>query len=245
MEPASAPPPANNPGPKPTATCTLTKDSSGFFTRTSGTGATAISYVGYVPSSYDGSKPMRLVVGLHGCGDTAYNFATWAVAPYDTRTTQDWIGISVDGASGGGDCWNDGGDDPKVPAAVADVSSCLWVHQKKIVVAGYSSGGEIAYRVGMMNANMYAGILIEDSGLYEASNNEASLIAGAARKIPVAHRHHSGDTVYPLASVQSDWTKLTAAGFPLQTSVTAGTHDGVDTDWSGWLHPQAETWTAP
>jgi predicted esterase len=228
---------SSDPGPKPTATCTFSKDSSGFFTRTSG----GVTYVGYIPASYTGKTPMRLVVGLHGCGDTAYNFATWAVAPYDTLATQDWIAVSVDGATGGGACWNLGPDDAKVAAAAADISSCVWVHQKKIVIAGYSSGGELAYRVGMMNADKYAGILIEDSG----PDNESTLIAGAARKLPIAHLHHSGDTVFPLATIQSDWTKLTAAGFPLQTDVTPGTHDGTSTDWSGWIHPKAETWVSP
>ena len=113
-------------GPKPTATCSVTKDSAGFFTRTS----SASSYVAYVPASYDGTAPMRLIVGVHGCGDNAMNFATWGVNPYDTRATQNHIGISVGGADGR--CWN-ASDDAKVLAAVDDISSCFWVHQKKVV----------------------------------------------------------------------------------------------------------------
>src|SRR5262249_4605330 len=96
--PTSVVPPLDDPGPAPTYACTTAKDANGFFWRASPLG----KYVAYVPASYDGTKPMRLVVGLHGCGDTAYNFATWGVNPWDGRATQEHIGISLDGATGGG-----------------------------------------------------------------------------------------------------------------------------------------------
>ena len=225
-------------GPKPTATCPVTKDSSGFFTRGSG----ASSYVAYVPASYDGSTPTRLIVGVHGCGDSAYNFATWGVNPYDTRSSQTHIGISIGGQDG--NCWT-AADDAKVLAAVADISSCFWVHQKKIVLAGYSSGGELTYRLGLSQASHFAGLLIEDSGLYAANNNPDGLLANAAWKLNIAHLTHTSDTTFPLAQVKADWTKTTAAGFPLITDETAGTHDGTSTDWANWLIPQSAAWSAP
>jgi predicted esterase len=223
-------------GPKPTASCSVSKST--FFTRTS----SQSDYVAYVPSSYDGTKPMRLIVALHGCGDSAANFAQWGPNPYDTRSTQDWIGISVGGADGR--CWN-ASDDVKVLAAVDDISQCLWVHQKKIVLAGFSSGGELTYRLGLGQSSRFAGLLIEDSGLYAANGNPDGLLASAAWKINIAHRAHTSDTVFPLGTVQADWAKTTAAGFPLTTSVVAGTHDGTSTDWSSWLLPQSAAWTAP
>ncbi|MEA2748660.1 MAG: hypothetical protein QOI41_2803 [Myxococcales bacterium] len=225
-------------GPKPTTTCTITKDGSGFFTRSSSQG----SYVAYVPKSYDGTKPMRLIAGVHGCGDSAANFAQWGPNPYDTRTTQDWIGISIGGADGR--CWN-AADDAKVLAAVDDISQCFWVHQKKVVIAGFSSGGELSYRLGLGQASRFAGILIEDSGLYAANGNPDGLLASAAWKINIAHRAHTSDTVFPLGTVQADWAKTTAAGFPLTTSVVAGGHDGTSTDWWSWLIPQSAGWVAP
>ena len=185
---------------------------------------------------------MRLIVGVHGCGDSAANFAQWGVNPYDTRSTQDWIGISIGGEDG--NCWN-AADDVKVLAAVDDISQCFWVHQKKVVLAGFSSGGELTYRLGLGQASRFAGLLIEDSGLYAANSNPSGLLATATWKINIAHRAHSSDTVFPLATVQADWAKTTAAGFPLTTSVVAGTHDGTSTDWFSWLIPQSATWTAP
>ena len=225
-------------GPKPTATCTVTKDAAGFFTRGSG----ASSYVAYVPASYNSTAPMRLIVGLHGCGDNAKNFASWGVNPFDTRSSQTHIGISIGGQDG--NCWS-ASDDAKVLAAVADIASCFWVHQKKVVIAGFSSGGELSYRLGLSQATKFAGILIEDSGLYAANSNPDALLANAAWKLNIAHRTHTSDPVFPLAKVKADWAKTTAAGFPLMTSETPGAHDGTSTDWANWLIPQSASWTAP
>lgn len=226
-------------GPKPTTTCSVTKDSAGFFVRSS----PKSSYVAYVPASYDGSAPMRLIVGLHGCGDSAANFATWGVNPYATRATQQHIGISIGGQDG--NCWSLGVDDDKVLAAVDDISKCFWVHQKKVSIAGFSSGGQLAYRVGLKQASRFASILIEDSGLYAADSNPDALLANASWKIHVAHRTHTSDTVFPLVKVKADWAKTVAAGFPLITSETPGGHDGVSEDWANWLIPQSASWVAP
>jgi dienelactone hydrolase len=239
--PTPTPPPVDpnaGAGPKPTATCNVTKDSAGFFTRTS----SASSYVAYVPASYTGTAPVRLIVGVHGCGDTAMNFATWGVNPYDTRSTQDHIGISIGGADGR--CWT-AADDAKVLAAVDDISSCFWVHQKKVVIAGFSSGGELSYRLGLSQASRFAGILIEDSGLYAANSNPDGLLANASWKLNIAHLTHTSDPVFPLATVKADWAKTTAAGFPLVTKETPGVHDGTSTDWATWLIPLSASWVAP
>jgi hypothetical protein len=226
-------------GAPPTTTCTITKDGSGFFTRNS----PKSSYVAYVPASYSATTPMRLIVGLHGCGDSAYNFATWGVNPYDSRATQQHIGISI--GSRDGTCWSKGVDDDKILAAVDDISKCFWVHQKKVVVAGYSSGGEMAYRVGLQSAARFAGIIVEDSGLYAAGIDPSVLLANAAWKLHIAHRTHTADTTFPLALVKADWAKTTTAGFPLLTSETPGDHNGVSSDWVTWLIPQSAPFVAP
>jgi predicted esterase len=164
------------------------------------------------------------------------------VNPYDTRATQDHLGVSIGGQDG--NCWT-AADDAKILAAVDDLSTCFWVHQKKVVLAGFSSGGELAYRLGLTQASRFAGILIEDSGLYAANGDPAALLAGASWKINVAHLAHTSDTVFPLATVQADWAKTTAAGFPLTTTVVAGAHDGTSADWSTWLIPRSAPWAAP
>ena len=238
---AGAKPEPGDPGPKPTpdATCALSKDGDGFFTRWSGKG----SYVGYLPKSWDQNQPTRAIVAMHGCGDEMTNFAKWGVSPWATRDTQDWIGISVGSETGSGKCWSMGADDDKVLAAVDDLARCVWIHHAKVVVAGFSSGGMLAYRVGLAHADRFAGILIEHSGLYAAGGNESSFLGGAAWKLNIAHRAAWSDTVFPIDDVRADWTRVKAAGFPLETSETAGDHNGTSDDWSTWLLPISATWT--
>src|SRR5262249_34135421 len=138
-----------------------------------------------------------------------------------------------------GACWDTNKDGDKVIAAIADVASCFFVHQQKVVLAGYSSGGILAYRLGLGQASKFAGILIENSGLGGVSTS------GVGWKINVAHSAHRGDTTFPLAKVQADWQKLEAAGIPLQKRDVDGTHDGTSDDWSDWLLPKIAAWKAP
>jgi pimeloyl-ACP methyl ester carboxylesterase len=228
-----SPPAADAPGPAPTASCGINLGE--LVERDSGQS----TYVAYVPKSYTGS-PTRLLVGLHGCGDGAWNFATWGVNPYDTRDGQDYIGIAIDGASGGGNCWS-GDDEAKVLAAIDDIASCVYVHKQKVVIAGFSSGGMLAYQVGLAHAERFAGILIENAELSWTGNADG-LLAGASWKIPVAHRAHTEDTVATIDVVHDDWQKLQSAGFPVTTSEVAGGHDGSSQDWTEWLLPRMETW---
>jgi len=225
-------PSADRPGPAPKGCGGLTKDKDGFFTRTTPQGP----YVGFVPRSYAG-QPTALVVGMHGCGDSAMNFAKWGVNPYKTIDTQSHIGISIGGRDG--QCWDTKNDEPKVTAAIADIASCFYVHQQKIVLAGYSSGGILAYKMGLTQSAKYAGIIIENSGL---AGTEPS---AAAWKINVAHIAHLGDESFPIAGTRVDWTKLEGAGIPLQKKEVPGTHDGTSDDWSDFLNPKIAGWKAP
>jgi predicted esterase len=234
-------PPAVDPGPSPSAACSIVKDGEGFFSGSSAKGP----YVAYVPASYRPDVPMRVVVGMHGCGDDMTNFARWGMNPFATRASQDHIGISVGGESGSNRCWKMGVDDEKVLAAVEDVARCFWVHQKKVTVAGFSSGGQLAYRVALLHADRFAGLLVENSALYAAGTDPDALLAGARRRLPIAHRARTSDSVFSIAKVTADWEKLTAAGFPLQTSTLPGGHDGSSDDWAGWLIPASAAWVAP
>ena len=225
-------PNADRPGPAPAGCAGITKDKDGFFTRTTAQG----SYVGFVPKAYAG-QPSALVVGIHGCGDSAMNFAKWAVNPYGTVDTQAHIGISIGGRDG--QCWDTKNDAAKVTAAIDDIAKCFYVHQQKVVLAGYSSGGILAYKMGLGESAKYAGIIIENSGLGGAAP------AGASWKINVAHIAHLSDDSFPIAGTRADWAKLEAAGIPLQKKEVPGTHDGTSDDWSDFLVPKIAAWKAP
>jgi predicted esterase len=228
--------PTDDPGPPPEG-CDVEIEESGFFVRSSGKS----EYVGYLPKGYDGS-PTRLLVGLHGCGDSARNFAEWGVAPWALRAEQEHISIAVDGASGNGNCWNVGRDAEKVLAAIDDVARCFYVHRQKVVVGGFSSGGRLAYAVGLANATRFAGILASNSAM---GGDADALLEQASWKLHVAHRARTEDAVFPIGHVRASWAKLEGAGFPLTTSEVPGGHDGTSEDWADWLIPQMRDWKTP
>lgn len=233
----------SGPGPRPTRTCTYTKDADGFFQLTTLTGGYA--YWVRLPATFNPNTDYPLVVGTHGCGDNAKNFATWAMAPYASRATQSHIAVAV-GAGRDGQCWTPAQDEAKVLAVVDDVRSCFFVHQKKVTLAGYSSGGILAYYTAMRNTRRFAGLLIENSSLGSAfgAGTDAA-IAAAGWKLNVAITAHTGDTQFPIANIRTDRTKLQNAGFPVQYRELAGTHDGNSDDWAGFLLPKVPPFLAP
>lgn len=231
----------DGPGPGPTQQCTFTQDANGFFKISDAMG----EHVVRLPVGYDVAmpEPQRLIVGLHGCGDTAFNHASWAVVPYAFRSTQDYIALSVGGRDGG--CWAQDGQ--RVLSAIARVRECFYVHQKKIVVSGYSSGGSLAWRVGLSNAALFAGILIENANISQSvgASNVDAVLAGAAWKLNIALTARIQDNSYLIATTRADRDKSLAAGFPLVYRELAGTHDGSSDDWSTFLIPAAAAWLAP
>ena len=226
--------PGPTPGPTPLADCGIVTDAEGFFTRVLFDGTL---YVGFVPPRY-ADAPLPLVVGLHGCGDDAWSFAEWAVNPDDTRGEQEHIGISVENESGGG-CWSSA-EAPRVLAAIEDVARCVHVDRNRVFVGGYSSGGELAYVLGLRHSELFAGILAENTSLRRAGDPD-DLISEAAWPIPIAHVAHLDDGSYPIEGVREDWAQLRAAGFPLETAELEGGHDGETDDWI-WLLSQIEDW---
>lgn len=231
----------SDPGPGPTQTCAINPDANGFFTLTSA----ASNYVVRLPVGYETAhpRPSRLLVALHGCGDTAFNFATWAAAPFALRAQQNYIAMSVGGREG--TCWNLGSDEALVAAAIAHVRSCFFVHQERIVLAGYSSGGDLAYKLAMKDALVYAGVLIEHSTLSYAVVNVDNVLNAAGWKLNVGHIAGTNDSVYPISVVRGDRDAIMTHGFPMQYRETSSDHGGSSADWDSYLIPLMSKWTTP
>jgi len=229
-------------GAGPTQTCTVNPDAEGFFTRTGPT----LSVVVRLPAGYDSANPtpQRLLALMHGCGDSAYNFAKWAVVPSALRASQDYIGVSLGGREG--DCFNTSSDAQLVAAAIADIRSCFYVHRKQVVIGGYSSGGDLAYKLAVTNSRAYAGVLIENAALSNAvgAANVNAVLDAVGWNLNVAHSARTNDTSYPIAGVRNDRDKLLAHGFPLVYRELSGTHDGNSEDWA-YLIPLMGDWSSP
>lgn len=211
-------------GSYPTAPLAVTKGSVVSLTYSGG------SYALYVPTTYDATHntPAPVLLWMHGCGGNAYGDA-WVVSP---GGTQRWLSVSVGGRDGG--CWNVSNDTTLVLGALDDISKRVNVDRRRVVIGGYSSGGDMAYRTAFMNAGRFAGIVATNTSPFrDTGSTQLLLMTSAAWKFNIAHLAHTGDTTYPITKVRTEVEALKAAGFPVTLLERAGTHWDPDTASSG------------
>jgi hypothetical protein len=207
-------------------------------------------YWGFVPRDYDGTNqtPTTLFVWLHGCGGEAEGDA-WVVDPgAEEGVSQDWMTLSLGGRDGG--CWNPLAEtEPLVMAAIADFETHFNVDRRRIVLGGYSSGGDLAYRTAFKHSSTFAGLLIENSApLRDTEASEAELLGGATTKFPIVHLAHAEDKTYELDEVEPEIAAVRAAGFPVELIVRPGGHSDSHTnpDLLTYLLPHIDDgWLAP
>ena len=210
-----------------TTSSVVTYDNNGFFHLDSGESI----YLGYKPDTYSDAQPISLLVWMHGCGGTAEG-DMWTIAPWPSRSTQSYIAISIGGRDN--DCWSVDTDTPKVLAAIVDVSRHFNINPRKIYLGGYSSGGDMTYRVGLQNASLFAGLLVENSDPFKDTGiTQDALIASASWKINIAHLAHLSDDAYPIDNVRAGLETLTANGFPVTKIEKVGSHYDPDNSSSG------------
>jgi predicted esterase len=217
---------------------------------------TESDYWGYYPDTYTGATPISLFVWMHGCGGDSRG-DMFGIAPYGygpvPRENQSYIAISIGGRDGG--CWKVNTDGAKVLAAIKDVSRRFNIDPRKIYLGGYSSGGDLTYRVGFEHADLFAGLLVENSSPFRDSGLSQSTVATAPWKIHVAHLLHTEDTVYPAAGVRNELATLASKGFPVVKIEKAGHHYdesdydsgfGTDSDLRKFLLPYLDAgWNSP
>ncbi len=248
--PPPPPPPPPPPSTVPTDPVSYTPDT--VFTLES----SLTTYWVDVPAGYDSSDATatRLLVWLHGCGGQASG-DIYSVSPGGARN---YISIAVGGREGG--CWDVNADTPMVLAAIADIKTHFNIDPRRVVLGGYSSGGDLGYRTAFYNAKSFAGVLVENSSPFrDTGSSQSASLAAAAWKFNVVHLAHLQDSTYPIAGVRNETTAMSAAGFPMhRIEVDGGHYDsagdvenghpvpGTEADLRTYLLPyMTEDWLAP
>jgi predicted esterase len=182
-------------------------------------GADPTSYGGYytsgyyvvVPPSYDASNhtPETLLVWMHGCDGTAHWDAQDLTAQFNSD--RPYILISLSGPESGGvssgpECWDTSNqaDVSKVLTDITNVEMHFNINRRRVIIAGYSSGGDLAYQTIFTHAGTFAGILAYNTNPVRDNTFGASYgldaindaIAGAAWKFPIIQVSHDHDDVY-------------------------------------------------
>jgi hypothetical protein len=209
-------------------------------------------YWAFVPHSYDASNltATPLLIWLHGCeGESSGDI--WAVDPGADQEPQDWLTLALSGREGGpeGECWVPSVDEAKAMTALTDFETHFNVDRRRVILGGYSSGGDLTYRTGFRHSSTFAGLLIENSSPFrDTESTEAESLTAATTKLHIVHLAHLQDGVYPIAGVRSETTAVKAAGFPLTLIERPGGHydANTDPDLRAYLLPYIDAgWLAP
>lgn len=218
-----AAPPPPNPTPSPvTNPIAYTKGT--VFTTNSGQTNWA-----YVPMSYDATHatPISLLVWLHGCGGQA-QYDAWMVSP---GGSQSWISLAVGGREGA--CWsNYATDGAKILAAIANMKTHFNIDPRRVVLGGYSSGGDIGYELAFKNANLFSGVIFENTNPSAAAMTASTT---ASWKLNIAHLAHTGDTIayYAIANVRNNMNTLKGHEYPVTFIEKPGSHWDNDVGTTG------------
>jgi hypothetical protein len=108
-----------------------------------------------IPQSYDGSKPVRLDVVLHGRADQQNEVSFIAAHESDRPVTQDYITLDVYGRGNNGYRW---AGETDVFEAIDSVKARYKIDQKKIVLRGFSMGGAGAWHIGLHYPDKWAAV---------------------------------------------------------------------------------------
>lgn len=155
------------------------------------------SYFVHVPTAYDGSKPLAVIIALHGLTDDAGKMEK--LTGFDSLADKN--GFLVVYPDGIGGSWNAGNccgtaqttqvdDIGFLLAVVKDFSAHYCVDPKRIFATGFSNGAYMAQRLGCEKADIFAAIA-PVSGEINLKSCKPS------RPLPVLEFHGNADFIVP------------------------------------------------
>jgi len=108
-----------------------------------------------IPDSYDGSKPVRLDVVLHGRGNELTEVSFIAAHESDKPVAQDYITLDVYGRGNNAYRW---AGETDVFEAMDSVKARYKIDEKRIVLRGFSMGGAGAWHIGLHYPDKWAAV---------------------------------------------------------------------------------------
>jgi phospholipase/carboxylesterase len=185
----------------------------------------------FLPTGYEPNYPYPLLVFLHGQGGSEEQVLR--LAPRLSRRNYVCIalrgphvlGIRPDGRPS---CsWGpEGDDDPLVEEyvfrAVEQTRRHYHVHSERIYLAGFHEGASLAYRLGLLFPERFAGIVSLNGAL--PRHGRPLLRLPEVRKLRVLIGHGIANAVVPLSMARQDYRVFYAAGMPVSLITYPTTH---------------------
>jgi len=216
-------------------------------------------YLEYVPSIYDGSTPVPVVLCLHGLGDNMNNF--YGIGMNYIADTANFIVLvpeaKLDAVITGGNAWNSGAsymgfqinqsiDDAGFLNALLDTVIATYnIDETRLYACGFSLGGFMCHRLACEFTDRFAAIATV------AGTIGTSLTCSPSGEIPVCHFHGTADgtiaytgNLYGMDAeeVVNYWvTNNNCNGTPVHTALPDIVADGYTVDH--YLYPNGNNGT--
>jgi phospholipase/carboxylesterase len=183
-----------------------------------------LEYLTVFPDNYEAGQAYPMIVCLHGRGADMRDLAGLAPAIDQTGYLYVCPNAPVTIAIGPGytgRAWYEPGGDPS-PAAmeqaltaldgvIRDVFAEYRVPEGRAILLGFSQGGAMTYRYGMLRPEMFAGLAILSGALRHPESLLPHLPATRDQRIFVAHGTH--DTMVPVDLSRDAVTFLKTQGY--------------------------------
>lgn len=155
----------------------------------------------YVPTTYDPATAYRLMVCLHGLGDTCSNYRNALMTSLGWATNiPNTIFVCPEAANRNADYFYPAGGEGIIQEAIDFAMETYHIDTANVVLQGFSLGGRAALRYGLDNYADFKGLLLNTpavQGVKEAINGGAYTFNYAnASQIPVYITHGADDLIY-------------------------------------------------
>ena len=199
-------------------------------------------YVLYIPSSYNGTSAVPLMLVFHGFGGTASEFMNGSMdgnsdmrplAESDTFILVYPQGSCSDGSSHwnpcptGGDNKSTADDVGFVESMISEISSEYNVNMERIYAAGYSNGGMMAYGLANYKSDLIAAVASVSGSMLDCPGP-------TSHPMPIVHLHGTSDDVIPYNG-SSDWSSAESTLDYWINFNNTTTNPTVSTDNSGGM----------
>jgi len=149
---------------EPPPSCPTPALSQGDSNQTVQVGSVSRSFILHIPSSYEGAKPVPLIVDFHGLGSSGMN--ELQNSPYPAVTDAEGVVMAFpDGSKGSlGTAWNAGpccvpadvDDIGFIRALVAQVQTTACIDSRRVYAVGVLTGGGMAHYLACQAADVIA-----------------------------------------------------------------------------------------
>jgi phospholipase/carboxylesterase len=185
----------------------------------------------FLPTGYEPNYPYPLLVFLHGHASSEEQILS--LAPRLSRRNYVCIGLRgphpVDSRSHQGPAYSwglDGQNDTQVEEyifrAIEQTRRKYHVHSERIYLAGFCEGATLAYRLGLLFPDRFAGIICLNGCM--PRHGGPLLRLPDVRQLRVLIGHGIANAVVPLSLARSDFRLFYTAGLSVRMYTYAATH---------------------